>query len=123
MTDFQNTVMTIATVILVICIIVVGVMIWNERSQVAWPPVVPQCPNDFFLNKAGTQCISKGGTASSTASSTPPLCGQAGKGSVSCTSKAARAALCKASKLGFDYDGAYNNAYMQQQTKSSCSSQ
>ena len=118
MTDFQNTVMTIATVILVICIIVVGVMIWNERSQVAWPPVVPQCPNNYYLNEAGTLCVPTAG-----GSTTTPLCGQGTKGSVSCTSKAARLALCKASPT-LDYDGVYNNGYVIEHPKSrGCSSQ
>lgn len=111
MSDFQNTVMTIATVILIICIIVVGVMILNERTQVAWPPVVPQCPNNYILNESGKcEPMKAGGQGR-----VNPLCGMTGM--PSCTSKQAHQNLCKAVRHNpqLDYDGVYNSSYFSDQ--------
>ena len=111
MSDFQNTVMTIATVILIICIIVVGVMILNERTQVAWPPVVPQCPNNYILNESGKCEGTVGG------SPVDPLCGT--PGTPPCSSKQAHQKLCKAVRDNpqLDYDGVYNTSYFSDQCK------
>ncbi len=108
MTDFQNTVMTIATVILIICLIVVGVMIWNARHHVAWPPVVPECPNNYVGNGRG---VCKAIAKKQSPSQIPAVCGS-GKGAVSCSSHAARNAAIQNMKSysDLDYDGFYNNS-------------
>lgn len=107
MTDFQNTVMTIATVILIICLIVVGVMIWNARHHVAWPPVVPECPNNYVGDSQG-KCKA---IAKQSPSQIPAVCGS-GQGAVSCSSPAARNAAIQnmTTYRSLDYDGFYNNS-------------
>ena len=49
--SFQSIVLTIATIILIICLIVLGILMWNSRNELsAFPPEIGNCP-DYFVMK------------------------------------------------------------------------
>jgi hypothetical protein len=68
--SFQRTVVIIASVILILCLIVLGILIYNSTGNEEWPPEIGQCP-DYFLMKerdvvengftfhAGQQCFNE----------------------------------------------------------------
>ena len=45
MNGFQRTIMIIATVVLIICLIMIGIALRNHTKSVDYPPVVAQCPD------------------------------------------------------------------------------
>jgi len=51
MATFQNIVMIVAIVMLIICLIFVGVALYNQKFSSAFPPVVADCP-DYWLDKS-----------------------------------------------------------------------
>ena len=51
MATFQNIVMIIAIIMLIICLILVGVALYNQKYSSAFPPVVADCP-DYWLDKS-----------------------------------------------------------------------
>ena len=48
--SFQHTVLTIAIVILIICLIILAIMMWNEKGDLVFPPEIGNCP-DYFVMK------------------------------------------------------------------------
>ena len=50
MSKFQLTVVTTAAVILIICLVALGVLIYYSSNNDKWPPDVGDCP-DYFLMK------------------------------------------------------------------------
>lgn len=48
--SFQSIVMTIAIVILIICLIVLAILMWSSRKELAYPPEIGTCP-DYFVMK------------------------------------------------------------------------
>ena len=51
MATFQNIVMTVAIIMLIICLILIGVALYNQKYTTAFPPVVADCP-DYWLDKS-----------------------------------------------------------------------
>jgi len=51
MATFQNIVMIVAIIMLIICLIFVGVALYNQKFSTAFPPVVADCP-DYWLDKS-----------------------------------------------------------------------
>jgi len=51
MASFQNIVMIVAIIMLIICLILVGVALYNQKFSTAFPPVVADCP-DYWLDKS-----------------------------------------------------------------------
>ena len=63
MSTFQTTVMSIAVIFLIICLIFVGIALYrNKYTNTEFPPVVPMCP-DFWYDesdkKNGSKCVNK----------------------------------------------------------------
>jgi hypothetical protein len=58
MNSFQKIILIIAIVILIICLIVIGFSINNTKNNV-WPPVVPNCPDYWVIDRSSnnTTCI------------------------------------------------------------------
>ena len=51
MSTFQNIVMVVAIIMLMICLTLVGVSLYNQKYTTAFPPVVADCP-DYWLDKS-----------------------------------------------------------------------
>ena len=49
MATFQNIVMIVAIIMLIICLILIGVALYNQKYSTAFPPVVADCP-DYWLD-------------------------------------------------------------------------
>ena len=48
--SFQKVVLTIAIVILILCLIVLAILMWNSKNELAFPPEIGTCP-DYFIMK------------------------------------------------------------------------
>ena len=48
--SFQRIVLIIATIILIICLIVLAILMWSSKSELAFPPEIGTCP-DYFIMK------------------------------------------------------------------------
>ncbi len=49
MANFQSIVMTVAIVLLVLCLIMIGVALYRHKYDSAYPPVVADCP-DYWID-------------------------------------------------------------------------
>jgi len=59
MSSFQNIVMSIASVILIIVLIFIGISLYNNKKHSAYPPVIADCP-DYWLdmsNDDSNRCV------------------------------------------------------------------
>ena len=63
MNGFQQTVVIIATIILIICLIMIGIALRNKNKTSVFPPVIASCP-DYWIadpdDKTGKSCIPGG---------------------------------------------------------------
>ena len=50
--NFQKIVLTIATVLLIIILVVIGVTLSKASAEENWPPMVGECP-DYWLDMSG----------------------------------------------------------------------
>jgi len=59
MASFQKLILLIATVILIITLVFIGISLHYSRKAVAWPPLVPECPDYWTVDGSGnnTTCI------------------------------------------------------------------
>ncbi len=55
MNSFQHTVMIVAIVVLIICLIAIGVALSGHASSDVFPPVIAQCPDYWEASPSG--CI------------------------------------------------------------------
>jgi len=61
MATFQSITMTIAIVLLVICLIMIGITLYNAKYHTKFPPVVADCP-DYWLDMSdgdSSNCVNK----------------------------------------------------------------
>jgi hypothetical protein len=61
MATFQKIVMTVAIILLIICLIIVGIALYHQKFNVAFPPVVADCP-DYWLDRSdgdSSNCVNK----------------------------------------------------------------
>ena len=59
MASFQNSVLTIATILLVIVLIFIGISLYKNKNNYQYPPVVANCP-DYWLDESdesGVKCV------------------------------------------------------------------
>jgi hypothetical protein len=52
---FQNIVITIAIIILIITLAFIGISLYRQKSKAKYPPVIPNCP-DYWETK-GNFCV------------------------------------------------------------------
>lgn len=52
---FQNIILLVALVILIVSLIIIGVLIRRKQSDVKYPPIVSECP-DYFEIIAPNKC-------------------------------------------------------------------
>jgi hypothetical protein len=59
MNYFQRIILIIAIIILIISLIIIGLSIRSSKKNTAWPPVVPNCPDYWFIDGSGnnTKCV------------------------------------------------------------------
>jgi len=50
--NFQKIVLTIATVLLIIILVVVGILLSKANDKDDWPPIIGECP-DFWVDMSG----------------------------------------------------------------------
>jgi len=55
MQSFQNIVSTIAIILLIVCLIVIGIMMHYQKQEAKYPPVVPGCP-DSWVSSGDLKC-------------------------------------------------------------------
>lgn len=70
MATFQSITMTVAIVLLVLCLIFIGSALYKSKYKTQYPPVVADCP-DYWLDMShgdGSRCINKKGLGSSSCS-------------------------------------------------------
>ena len=53
MNSFQNIVLSVAGIILIIFITFIGVFIYRNKNTVAYPPVLAQCPDYWVIDGSG----------------------------------------------------------------------
>jgi hypothetical protein len=58
MASFQKMILVIATIILIIALIFIGVSLHYSRRTIAWPPLVTACPDYWTVDGSGnnTRC-------------------------------------------------------------------
>jgi hypothetical protein len=54
--SFQNTVMIIAIVLLVVALLFIAVILYNAKSNTQYPPEIGSCPDYWKLNKTTGEC-------------------------------------------------------------------
>ena len=52
---FQRIVLTVAIIILIITLAIMGILMFNHQSSVQWPPEVSTCP-DYFTATSKNVC-------------------------------------------------------------------
>jgi hypothetical protein len=87
--NFQSTVLTVAVVLLLICMILISIALVKSKGAEQWPPIIGDCPDYWIdLSGNGAQCVNMKdlGTCSSGTSgahqqmnfTVPPYTGQNG---------------------------------------------
>jgi len=72
MVNFQKITIIIATVILIIFLLMIGISLYKNKDSSQYPPVVADCP-DYWLDMSdgtSSKCINKQGLGSSVCSDT-----------------------------------------------------
>jgi len=58
MANFQGTVLMITGILLVVCIILIIVFLYNSKTELEWPPLVGDCPDYWIdLSGNGARCV------------------------------------------------------------------
>ena len=56
---FQQIVLTVAAVILILTLVVIGILLYNQSTTARWPPETASCP-DYYTAQSGSKCVSSG---------------------------------------------------------------
>jgi len=57
---FQQIVLTIAAVILILTLVVIGILLYNQSATARWPPETASCP-DYYTAQSDNKCLNSGG--------------------------------------------------------------
>ena len=57
MEGFQKFVLITAIIILIITLVVIGIALSKNAQNVAWPPVLPECPDYWILDGSGSNAV------------------------------------------------------------------
>ena len=57
---FQKVVLTIAAVILILTLVIIGILLYNQSSNAQWPPETSSCP-DYYTATSDNVCKNTGG--------------------------------------------------------------
>jgi hypothetical protein len=56
--NFQSIVLTIAVVLLIICMILIGIALAKSKNTQQWPPLIGDCPDYWVdMSQNGAQCV------------------------------------------------------------------
>jgi hypothetical protein len=62
MSTFQTTVMSIAIVLLILCLIFIGISLYRNKYNKDFPPILANCP-DYWIDESetnnGSKCVNK----------------------------------------------------------------
>jgi len=56
---FQSIVMTVAIILLIITLVLIGITIYNTKYNIAYPPIIADCP-DYWLDESdgdSSKCV------------------------------------------------------------------
>ena len=61
MNYFQKIILIIAIIILIVALFLIGISIRSAKRNTTWPPVIPNCPDYWFIDGSGNniKCINK----------------------------------------------------------------
>lgn len=107
--SFQNVVLVIAVILLILCLIIFGVSLYNKKYHEVFPPVQSTCP-DYWVEETNSAnekiCVNDKGLGNSDCQSrmdfsNPPFTGS--KSKILCAKEQ------WAKKCGLTWDGVTNN--------------
>ncbi len=108
MSSFQSTVMTVAIIILIICLIFVGISLYRSKFNKSFPPISPNCP-DYWIDESeknnGSKCVNKQNLGNSQCQKTMDFSGPMWAGDEGLCAKSKWAKTC-----GLTWDGIDNNS-------------
>jgi hypothetical protein len=56
--NFQSTVLLIAVLLLIVCLILIGIALAKSNNIQQWPPLIGNCPDYWVdMSKNGAQCV------------------------------------------------------------------
>ena len=100
---FQKIVLTIATILLIILLIIIGFMAWGARNQEVFPPIEAECPDYWIVDPSGN-CVNKQGLGKDSCPRTMDFSGAEYKGDPGLQAKCKWARSCD-----LTWDGITNN--------------
>tara|TARA_B110000305_G_scaffold61519_1_gene68253 strand:- start:303 stop:656 length:354 start_codon:yes stop_codon:yes gene_type:complete len=108
MTKFQRSVIGIASSILIITLVLVGITLYHSKKNQDWPPVVSDCP-DYWITRDsndedGAVCYNANNLGSASCNKKMDFSKQAWQGSTGTCRKSQWAKKCK-----LTWDGITNN--------------
>lgn len=56
---FQKLILIVAGLILIIILVFIGINLANMKSNLTWPPNIPQCPDYWELDVSGNDIVCK----------------------------------------------------------------
>ena len=59
--NFQRIVIIIAIIMLIASMIFIGYALYDQSSNITWPPEIPKCPDYWTLGSDGKKCTNTTG--------------------------------------------------------------
>ncbi len=59
--NFQRIVLIIAIIMLIIVMIFIGYALYDQSTNIAWPPQTPKCPDYWTVSSDGKTCTAPQG--------------------------------------------------------------
>jgi hypothetical protein len=56
MASFQKIILIVALIILILCLVFIGVTLGYSKNNTQWPPLIPQCPDYWFMDPS-SNCV------------------------------------------------------------------
>ena len=108
MSTFQTSVMTVAIVLLIICLIYIGVSLYRSKYSKTFPPILANCP-DYWVDESeknnGSKCVNKQNLGNSQCEKTMNFSGSMWSGDAGLCAKSKWAKSCD-----LTWDGIDNNS-------------
>ena len=107
MANFQQIVIMIAIVLLIICLIFIGIALYRNKSTLQYPPVVANCP-DYWLDESddtSSKCVNAQNLGNSKCQKTLDFSGTNWSGDRGLCAKKKLAQSCE-----LTWDGITNNS-------------
>jgi hypothetical protein len=105
MSSFQSSVMFIAIVLLIICLIFIGIALYRNKFNKQFPPVTANCPDywsDESVNNDGSKCVNSQNVGNSQCAKTMDFSGSIWSGNKGLCYKSQWAKSCDLTWDGLD---------------------